>query len=277
MRDLDGKVAVVTGAASGIGLALAARFAREGMKVVLADIEEPALAAAVQELRQQEHDVIGVRTDVASADSVEELARRTLAAYGKVHLVCDNAGVINAATPLWEATEKDWRWMLGVNVWGVIHGLRTFLPFMLAQDEDGYMVNTASIAGLGMGSSIYSVTKHAVLAITEALYMQLKARDAKVGVSVMCPVFVNTRIVEAERNRPVELWNEGAASEASGWDALAERLRNGISPQEMAEIALQGIREERFYIIPDDYAEEGFRTWADNLINRRNPVSRPRF
>ena len=277
MRDLDGKVAVVTGAASGIGRAMAARFAREGMKVVLADIEQGALDAAVLELRQQEYDVLGVRTDVATAESVEQLARATLAAYGRVDLVCNNAGVINSAAPLWEATEKDWRWMLGVNVWGVIHGLRTFLPIMLAQDEGGYMVNTASIAGLGMGSSIYSVTKHAVLAITEALYLQLRQRNAKVGVSVLCPVFVNTRIVEAERNRPQALWNEGRPSEPTGWEALAERLRNGISPEEMADIVLDGVKEERFYIIPPDYAEEGFRTWADNLLARRNPALTPGF
>jgi len=142
---------------------------------------------------------------------------------------------------------------------------------MLAQDEGGYMVNTASIAGLGMGSSIYSVTKHAVLAITEALYLQLRPRNAKVGVSVLCPVFVNTRIIEAERNRPQALWNEGRPSEPTGWEALAERLRNGISPEEMADIVLDGVKEERFYIIPPDYAEEGFRTWADNLLARRNP------
>lgn len=277
MQEFEGKVAVVTGAASGIGRALAERLAREGMKVVLADIEERALEAAVQELRRQEHDVIGVRTDAASAESVQALARRTLEAYGGVHLVCNNAGVLSAAVPLWEATEKDWQWVLGVNLWGVVHGVRTFLPIMLGQAEGGYMVNTASIAGLGMGTSIYSVTKHAVLAISEALYLQLRARNAKVGVSVLCPVFVNTRIVEAERNRPPELWNEGRPSEATGWEALAERLRQGISPEEMAEITLAGIKEERFYIIPEAYDESGFRRWAEDLLARRNPTTTPGF
>jgi NAD(P)-dependent dehydrogenase (short-subunit alcohol dehydrogenase family) len=275
MRDFDGKVAVVTGAASGIGRGLAQRFAREGMKVVLSDIDQDRLDAAVQELRQQEYDVLGVRTDVAVAESVDELARKALEAYGKVHVVCNNAGVLNSAGPIWEASLKDWQWMFGVNIWGVINGIRSFVPIMLDQDEEGHMINTASIAGLGPGNSIYSITKHAVVATTEALYLQLKAGEAKVGCSVLCPTYVNTNLVEAEQHRPEELRNEGQSGNATGWDFLWERLRNGTSPEQMAEVVIEAVKNEQFYIIPEDYAEEGFRAWSENLINRRNP--QPRF
>lgn len=271
MRDFEGKVAVITGAASGIGWGMAERFAREGMQVVLSDIDGPALDAAVQTLRRQEHDVIGVVTDVARPESVDELAARALEAYGKVNLVCNNAGVLNSAGPIWEASVKDWQWMLGVNVWGVINGVRSFTPLLLDQDEDTHMVNTASIAGLGLAGSIYSITKHTVVAITEALYLGLRQRDARVGVSVLCPTFVNTNLKEAEQHRPNELRDAGQGGNAKGWDALWQRLEQGISPQRMADIVIEGVREERLYIIPPDYNEDGFRTWADNLINRRNP------
>jgi NAD(P)-dependent dehydrogenase (short-subunit alcohol dehydrogenase family) len=274
MQDFDGKVAVITGAASGIGRALAERCAREGMKVVLSDIDAGRLDGAVQELRHAEYDVLGVVTDVARPESVDELAAKALEAYGKVHLVCNNAGVINSAGPIWEATVKDWQWMFGVNIWGVINGIRTFVPIMLDQDEQAYVVNTASIAGLGLGNSIYSITKHAVVAITEALYVGLQQKQSKIGVSVLCPVFVNTRLKEAERHRPDELRNPGQSGDAAGWDFLWQRLESGISPDQLANIALEGVHKGQFYIIPDDYADEGFRAWAEKLINRRNPVPR---
>jgi NAD(P)-dependent dehydrogenase (short-subunit alcohol dehydrogenase family) len=271
MKDFEGKVAVVTGAASGIGLGMAERFAREGMKVVLADIEEDALNGAVADLRRKEHDVIGVHTDVSRAEAVEELKQKTLEAYGKVHLVCNNAGVLNAAGPIWQNTLNDWQWMLGVNFWGVVHGIRSFLPVMLDQSEEGWLVNTASIAGLGTSGSIYGITKHAVVALSETLYLQLKARGAKVGVSCLCPVFVNTKIVEAERNRPRQLWNREAPEETRGWEALAERLRAGISSEEMAEIVVEGIREERFYVIPEAYDGMPVKMRLENILGRRNP------
>ncbi len=202
MQDLPGKVAVITGAASGIGRAIAERFAREGMKVVLADIEQQALDNAVTELRRQEYDVLGVLTDVSKGESVEALAEATLRAYGKVHLACTNAGVFLPAKPMWESTLKDWEWILGVNEWGVINGIRTFVPIMLAQDEEGWVINTSSIGGLVTGSSIYGVTKHTVVALSEALHLQLKQRNAKIGVSVLCPLFVDTKIMASGRNRP---------------------------------------------------------------------------
>ena len=272
MQDFEGKVAVVTGAASGIGLGLAERFAREGMKVVLSDIDKGALDTAVQALRRQEHDVIGVVTDVARPEAVDELASRALEAYGSVHVVCNNAGVLNSASTLWEASVRDWQWMFGVNVWGVINGIRTFTPILLAQDEEGWMINTASIAGLGGANSIYSITKHAVVAMTETLYFQLKARDAKVGCSVLCPTWVNTNLKAAEEHRPDELRNPDQAGNATGWDFLWQRLEQGTSPEELAGFAIDAVKQGLFYVIPADYQEDGFREWADNLINRRSPV-----
>ncbi len=270
MRDLQGKVAVVTGAASGIGRAMAERFAQEGMKVVLSDIEETALQAAVQTLRQQEYEVMGVVTDVAKPESVDELARQTLAAYGKVNLVCNNAGVFLGMKPMWESTLRDWQWILGVNVWGVINGVRSFVPIMVAQDEPGYVINTASQAGLVTGNSIYSITKHAVVSLSEGLLLQLKQQSADVGVSVLCPLFVDTRIMEAERNRPAELQNEGRT------ETNALQMRDTTSASEEAERVLQAVLEERFYIFPHlDVVDDNVRYRFDNIINRLNPEFRP--
>ena len=271
MQDLDGKVAVVTGAASGIGRATAERFAREGMKVVLSDIEESALQAAVQALKQQERDVIGVVTDVASPQAVDELAQQTLAAFGKVNLLCSNAGVFLPMKPMWESTLKDWQWILGVNVWGVINGLRSFVPIMLQQTEPGHIVNTASQAGLVSSNSIYSVTKHAVVAISEGLSAQLKQQNASIGVSVLCPLFVETRIMESERNRPPELYNEGRPEATNPM-----QMREVTSPAEEAERVLQAVLEDQFYIFPFlQTVDDNVRYRFDNIINRRNPEPRP--
>jgi NAD(P)-dependent dehydrogenase (short-subunit alcohol dehydrogenase family) len=206
MRDFEGRVAVVTGGASGLGLAMATRFAQEGMKIVLGDVEEPALEAAVARLRQQEFEVHGVVTDVADAASVDNLAREAVDRFGKVHVLCNNAGVGGSrASRVWDATLDDWHWAINVNVWGVIHGIHTFVPLMLAQDEEGHVVNTASMAGLVQGNRVYSVTKHAVVALSEALYDGLLLEGAKVGASVLCPGLYFTNLGTAERNRPGSL------------------------------------------------------------------------
>jgi NAD(P)-dependent dehydrogenase (short-subunit alcohol dehydrogenase family) len=269
MKDLAGKVAVVTGAAGGIGRAMAERFAAEGMKVVLADIEEETLQATVRELKQQERDVIGVVTDVAKPEAMDELARRTIEEFGKVHLVCNNAGVFLGMKPMWESTLRDWQWILGVNLWGVINGVRSFVPIMLAQDEPGHIVNTASQAGLVTANSIYSLTKHGVVALSEALHLQLKQQNAKVGVSVLCPLFVDTRIMEAERNRPAALQNEvGPATNAL-------QMRDTTPASEEAERVLQAVLEERFYIFPQmDAVDENVKARFENIIERRNPEPR---
>jgi len=294
MNDFAGKVAVVTGAASGFGRALADRCAQEGMKVVLADIEHGPLDRAVGELRGQGHDVAGVVTDVSKAESVEGLAREAIAAYGNIHLVCNNAGVLGGRPgPIWESTLNDWQWILGVNVWGVIHGIRTFVPIMLAQDEPGWVVNTASMGGLVPGSSPYGVSKHAVVAISEGLYSHLKQRDAKVGCSVLCPIFIKTGITRASRNRPVELvdgtpspFPSPAAGERrrvadvppptpaqSG--RFAGRIENGQPPSDMADAVFDGLRAEQFYIWPGDEVDGIVRTRFDHILARTNPDPRP--
>jgi NAD(P)-dependent dehydrogenase (short-subunit alcohol dehydrogenase family) len=280
MRDFEGKVAVVTGAASGMGRAFAERFAQEGMKVVLADVEAPALETAVAELRQKEHDVIGVLTDVSKAESVENLAQKALDLYGKVHVVCNNAGVFQGgASAMWEWTLKDWQWMVGVNFWGVVHGIRTFVPLMLRQDEEGHIVNTSSLAGLVAGFGIYGTTKHAVVAMSESLYLELKARNAKIGVSVLCPAGVNTNIGEADRNRPQELRNEDGRTDVGGEERarLIDIFRASRPPAEVAEIVLDGIRNDQFYLRTEEpspglRSDQAIRTRMENIIARQNPV-----
>lgn len=206
MQTFTGKVAVVTGAGSGIGRAFAERFAGEGMKVVLADVEEAALHSAVAELREKDHDVIGVVTDVSSRDSMLRLADAALAAYGKVHVVCNNAGVEGYLDgPVWAATEKDWQWTLGVNFYGVLHGVQTFLPILLQQQEEAHMVNTASMLSLVRSPNIYGVTKQAVLALSETVYGDLKAMEAQVGITVLIPGTIATNLFHGSRNRPDEL------------------------------------------------------------------------
>jgi NAD(P)-dependent dehydrogenase (short-subunit alcohol dehydrogenase family) len=276
MRDFEGKVAVVTGAASGMGRAYAERCAAEGMKVVLADISEAELDTAVRELRQQERDVIGVVTNVIELKDVEALAEKALSAYGKVHLVFNNAGVVGyLRAPLWEATDKDWGWTFGVNFWGVVHGVRTFLPIMLKQNEPGWMVNTASTMGLVFGGNMYGITKHAVVAMTERLYTELKqAQPAgpKVGISLLCPGMVNTRIFSTDRVRPDALRNEGETSDYEGPD-----VSTAMPPSQVADIVLKAVQDEQFYILTDHDWDQRMETRWEHIRQRSNPPMQTRF
>ncbi len=278
MQDFEGKVAVVTGGASGIGLAMATRFAQEGMKIVLGDIEQPALEAAVAGLRQQEFEVQGVVTDVADAASVENLARETIERFGKVHIVCNNAGVGGSrAARVWDATLDDWEWAMGVNLWGVVHGIRAFVPIMLAQNEEGHVVNTASVAGLVQGNRVYSVTKHAVVALTEALYDGLMLEGGKVGASVLCPGLYFTNLSTAERNRPETLNERPGEEKTTGSDpTVADRARQlrdrlGREPDDLAERVLQAVKDNQFYIITHDEYDDVIRERMENILTRRNP------
>ena len=207
MRDLEGKIAVITGGASGIGRAMSDRFGQAGMKLVLVDIEEDGLQAAADELRGKGVDVLTRRVDVSDAAQMDDLAKATLDHFGAVHLVCNNAGV-GAGGPMWELTTADWEFAMRPNLWGVIHGIRVFTKLLLDQNE-GHIVNTASMAGLvsvpGLGP--YNVTKHAVVTLSETLYGELAEQDTEVGVSVLCPGFVSTRIWDSDRHRPEELRN----------------------------------------------------------------------
>jgi len=276
MKEFKDRVAVVTGAASGIGRGMAERFAQEGMKVVLADVEEQALKQAEAEFREKGFDVLGVLTDVSRPEELEKLAQQTLNAFGKVHIVCNNAGVAGSWGPTWENTLKDWQWIMGVNLWGVIHGVRTFLPIMLKQDEEGHIVNTASLAGLMPGAGIYGVTKQAVVALSESIYNELKMMNAKIGVSVLCPGWVDTKIAEADRNRPAELTISRAPDPRQ--EAVSEIVRNflksGKSPAEIADTVFEAIRDDQLYIITHPDMDFIFKERFDNIVNRRNPTPR---
>lgn len=274
MREFKDKVAVITGAASGIGHGLAERCVQEGMKVVLADIEEPALLQTEKELQSTGAKVLAVRTDVSKASDVEALAQKTLDTFGATHLLFNNAG-IGAGSTIWESTLADWEWIIGVNLWGVIHGLRTFVPIMLAQDTECHIVNTASIAGLTTGLSLYHVTKHAVVALSEQLYHSLARLNAKVKASVLCPGFVKTRIMDYERNRPVELQNETTRPLTPEEEALVQymlqAIQAGMSPQQVADYVFQAIREERFYIFTHPEYIAAVQKRMDDIIQARNP------
>ena len=248
MKQFAGRVAVVTGAASGIGFAMAERFAAEGMKVVMADVEPAALDAAAAALSPRAPAVLAARVDVSKAEDVERLARETYQTFGAAHVVCNNAGVAVIGA-VHEHSLADWQWVMGVNLWGVIHGVSAFVPRMLAGGDEGHIVNTASMAGLTTAPfmSVYDVTKHGVVALSESMYKEFKASGAPIGVSVVCPGLINTNIMRSSRNRPVELGEEGKAgpmAQAFG-QGLADRLVDGYPPSEVARQVLEGIRDER--------------------------------
>jgi NAD(P)-dependent dehydrogenase (short-subunit alcohol dehydrogenase family) len=278
MDEFEGKVAVVTGGASGIGLAMATRFAQEGMKIVIADIEEPALEAAVARLRQQEFEVHGVVTDVSSVASIEGLARQAIGRFGKVHILCNNAGIGGSrADRIWDATLKDWDWTLGVNLWSVIYGIHTFVPLMLSQGEQGHIVNTASMAGLVQGNRPYSVSKHAVVALSEALFEGLALEGGKIGASVLCPGYTFTNLPAADRNRPDHLRNAPSeAPAATPPDPDRARIRQlteqtGIPPKRTAEIVLQAIKDNQFYILTHTDYDDVIHERMENILTRQNP------
>jgi NAD(P)-dependent dehydrogenase (short-subunit alcohol dehydrogenase family) len=247
-------VAVITGAASGIGRGLAKRFAAEGMKVVLADVEEEPLARLEADLKAKGATVLTIRTDVSNAAAVENLAARTLDAFGAVHILCNNAGVV-CSRPVWEHTLADWEWVLGVNLWGVIHGIRAFVPRMLAQGDECHIVNTASILGLvgGSGEGIYKVSKHGVVVLSETLADELAQKGANIQVHVLCPGWVRTGILDSARNRPDALRN--LTEKAQPHEPIIGGSRNtraemeaGLSPSEVAAHVYNAIQNGIFYI-----------------------------
>lgn len=250
MQDFRGRVAVITGAASGIGFGLAERAAAEGMTVVMADVEARALEAAAETLRQRGASVVSHRVDVSSEAEVEALATRVFADLGAVHLLCNNAGVIGRQQPAWEYSIADWQWVIGVNVWGVIHGIRGFVPRMLAGGDEGHIVNTASMAGLvtgGLGSAVYDAGKHAVLSLSESLYRDLTVRQTNVSASVLCPGAVQTNIFAAERNRPAAFGGAEDPPPASGRSQV--NRADVIMPAMIAEQVFDAVRANRFYVL----------------------------
>jgi len=279
MREFRDRVAVVTGAASGIGRALAERFLAEGARVVLADVEQPALEATLRELGAA-GEVLGVPTDVTRAEDVAALAEATLGAFGAVHVVCNNAGVF-AGGPAWECPIEDYEWVLGVNTWGVIHGVRTFVPILLKQGAPAHILNTASMAALTAlpFASIYHMSKHAVLAYSECLYHELAMKGGRVGVSVLCPELVATGIAGAERNRPARFAPPDPSASSPERQlveqAIAARTASGVPPAALAERAIEGIRAGRFYILADDVWRDCCNTRLDDIRAARNPTLAP--
>jgi NAD(P)-dependent dehydrogenase (short-subunit alcohol dehydrogenase family) len=278
MKEFKNKVAVITGAASGIGRAIAGRCSQEGMKVVLADIEQPALDQAEQELRATGATVLAVRTDVSKAGDVEALAQKSIAAFGAVHLLFNNAGV-GAGSTVWDSSLADWQWVIGVNLWGVIYGVRVFIPIMLTQDTECHIVNTASIAGLlpYHPSAPYQVTKHAVVSLTEHLYHSLAEKHAKVKVSILCPGWVNTRIMDSERNRPVELQNRQVSETMDPErEVIIQEMRQaakaGMSPQQVSDCVFKAIQAEQFYILTHSEFNPVIQKRMEDILHQRNPV-----
>ena len=280
MQDVRDKVAVVTGAASGIGKALAERFVRAGMKVVLSDVEEAALETTTAGLRERGARVHAVVADVASAEQVRALATQTLRSFGAVHVLCNNAGIFEAGgSPSWTTSADDWNWILGVNLMGVVHGLQTFMPIMVEQASEGHVVNTASIGGWISGNPLYSVTKFGVVALTEALYAELRRSGSKLGVSLLCPGYVKTRLADSERNRPEHLRN---ASQRNAMGTAVRRnfaaaIDAGIDAEQVAEHTLRAIEEDRFYVFTHPDSRTAIERKVNTLLAGHNPnVAAPR-
>jgi NAD(P)-dependent dehydrogenase (short-subunit alcohol dehydrogenase family) len=267
-----GKVAVVTGAASGIGFALASRFARAGLDVVLADIEVPALAAAEQKIADLGVKTLAVPTDVSDEAAVQALAAVAVERFGAVHVVCNNAGVESDADP-WLGPISAWKWVLGVNLWGVIHGIRAFLPHLLGQGG-GHFVNTASIAGLYPGfAPSYDASKHAVVAISEDLYNSMSLAGLPVGVSVLCPGWVRTNIMDASRNWPTSLGEQPPPSFTS--EVVSKYVRHAIDeairPAAVADLVADAVVEGRFWVFTEQsFVDLAVRRWQ-RVAEHANP------
>lgn len=280
MDSFEGKVAVITGAASGIGFGMAQAFAEAGIRVVLSDIETEELERAAQALRSSGADVHTVVADVSDPQQVQGLAQAAQNRWGGIDILCNNAGVGAGTVPSWHSTLDDWHWVLGVNLMGVVHGIRSFMPILLKQGTRAHIVNTASMAGLSAGGNpVYGASKAGVVSLSESLYLELQRNRSNVDVSLLCPGFVATRILSAERNRPAAF---GDASEPpSSPIALAmrqwfnEQVEQGLDPLAVGRQVLAAVRERRFYVFthPEWLAQVEHR--LQNLLHGRNPSASP--
>jgi NAD(P)-dependent dehydrogenase (short-subunit alcohol dehydrogenase family) len=278
VQALEGKTAVVTGAASGIGLGMTEAFASRGMRVVMADVEAQALEREAERLTRANFEVLPIVTDAASFESVSALADAAEARFGPVHVLCNNAGVSGGGgpRPIWAQSQKDWDWVMGVNFWGVVNGLRAFTPRMIAHGEPGHIVNTSSILGLTTGAgSIYNVSKHAVTRLTEGLYHDLKAADARIGVTLLCPGMIATNIITSARNRPDDLTDDGDLPDAARQQAIAAmdaRFKaDGMAPREVGEKVVQAILDDQFYVLTHADNMEAVKRRFDDITALRNP------
>jgi NAD(P)-dependent dehydrogenase (short-subunit alcohol dehydrogenase family) len=276
VKDFQNKVAVITGGASGLGLEIARLAAKKGMKLVLSDIEERALKQAELEFSGHGIEVLSVRTNVAIAEDVEQLAEKTLERFGAVHLLFNNAGVALNKTA-WETTVADWEWVLGVDLWGVIHGVRVFTPIMLKQSSPSHIINTASVAGMlsTQGMAAYNVAKHGVVTLSETLYHDLKRRGANIDVSVLCPAWVNTAIWDSARNRPEDLQNDAERKSADDIK-LEESARHAIQSGKVtapmvAEIVFAAIEQNQFYILTHPKIKKWIGLRVEDILQDRQP------
>ncbi len=276
MEEFAGKVAVVTGAASGIGRALADAFVANGMRVVLADVESQALESVAAELRTGGADVFAVTADVATPADVERIGAAAMDVFGGLHVACNNAGVSGGGLS-WEIDLDTWRWILDVDLWGVIHGVHTFTPLIIASGG-GHIVNTASMAGLtsNAGMSPYNVAKHGVVTLSETMHAELEMTHPEVGVSVLCPGWVRTRIHESERNRPAapaESPDEVDPGLLAVKEMVANWIAEGLQPAHVASLVVDAIRERRFYVLTHPEWQGMVRDRVDRMLSGENPLA----
>jgi NAD(P)-dependent dehydrogenase (short-subunit alcohol dehydrogenase family) len=279
MKEFNNRVAVVTGAASGIGRGMVENFVKLGMKAVLADIDADRLNNTLKSFKDSGANVIGIPTDVSDPEQVKKLAKQTLDAFGGVHILCNNAGVGYGGRNSWEIPLEAWNWVLGVNLMGVINGIHTFMPIMLEQDVEAHIVNTASAAGIIVNAwnVSYGVSKHAVVALSESMHLELKNKASKVKVSVLCPGPVNTDIMHSsQRLRPdsVPPPPESTKEEELFRKAFGLWIERGLEPREVGRQVVEAIREERFYILPHDYSKY-VESRLNDILGSKNPELRP--
>ncbi len=279
MQELNGKVAVITGAAEGIGKALAVAAVAQGMRLVLADINQELLASTVQELSDAGAEVIGVVTDVSQESAIQHLADQAYARFGHIHLLINNAGVAFAKSA-WETSAKDWEWLMGINVYGVTHALRIFIPRMLADNQPGHIVNTASLAGLISAPALaaYNVSKFGVVALSESLYHDLTLRKSNIGVSVLCPSWVKTRIIDAERHRHPDDRSQPALLEKVSLKtgaAVQQAVAEGISPEQVAADVFDAVKSNTFYILTHPDSKAAVKIRGDDILQGRAPTLLP--
>src|SRR5436190_5836543 len=271
MKELRGKVAAVTGAASGLGRAMALAFADEGMHVALGDVADASDTFAQVESRGVS--ALSMKLDVSQAADVQAFAEKIGKDLGGVHLVCNNAGVSPLGSA-WEMSAGDWQWIMGVNLWGVINGVRTFAPRLIARD-DGHIVNTASVAGIitPPGTAAYNVTKHAVVALSETLYHDLRERNSRVGVSVLCPAYVPTGIADSERNRPADIEPTAKTQETLAREAMLRKAVSSgrLSADDVARAVVQAVKDERFYILTHPRIKGAIRARMEDILEERAP------
>jgi NADP-dependent 3-hydroxy acid dehydrogenase YdfG len=281
VKDFKDKVVVITGAASGIGRGIAEYCAKQEMKIVLADVEQKALSITESEIKAKGADILGVVTDVSKLDDIKSLAKKTIEAFGKVDLLFNNAGVATGSS-IWESSINDCKWVIGVNLWGVIHCIHEFVPIMLKYGTPCHIVNMSSIAGLTTyhPSALYQFTKHGIVALSEQLHHDLEIRGANIKVSVICPGVVNTNIMDAERNRP-EIYSNDSSQVAQNPEpddmeqAFREMTKAGMPPSVLAEIVFEAIKEGKFYIYTHPEMKPLIQLRMEGIMEERNPFLPP--